>query len=326
MTATLSVPLDPAKLSLWVVREQMAGLSEAHQQELARWRQAEPGNEERYQQLRLTWEATRLIPDHDWAQVLGRRKPAAPGRRHWLQATALGAAAALVGVSAWQRWGPATREFSARYESGLGEPRRIVLPDESVIHLNTQTHLAVAFYGDRREVMLHQGEALFDVHRDAGRPFFVLSEPATIRVTGTVFNVRREGAALSVVVQEGQVQVDHASWGAQRHVSLGPDQRLVLAAGADRPRVDRTTASTAMAWHTGQLVFRDTPLAEVVQELNRYRSPETAIRIVDAALAPRRVAAVLPLSDSPGLLQALPDLLPLRVQTLPSGEVLLHAR
>lgn len=325
MTAPLSVPLDSEQLSLWVVREQMAGLDEVHRQELARWRQADPANEARYQQLRLTWEATRLIPDPAWSRVLGRRTPAAVARRRWLQATALGAVAVLTGGAAWQRWWPAAPTFSAHYESGLGEQRRVVLPDASVMHLNTQTRVDVAWYHNRRAVTLHQGEALFDVQSDPDRPFLVLSLPTAIRVTGTVFNVRREGDALSVVVQEGQVQVGQSRWGTQP-VVLGPDQRLVLDAGATRPRVERTAASTATAWHTGQLVFRDTPLAEVVRELNRYRTPEAAIRIVDASLAPRSIAAVFPLRDSPGLLQALPDLLPLRVQMLPSGAVLLHAR
>lgn len=172
---------------------------------------------------------------------------------------------------------------------------------------------------------MHQGEALFDVHKQHDRPFQVLGGLATILVTGTVFNVRRDPQALSVIVQEGQVQVSSGRWWSPSHVSLGPDQRLSLEAGSSRPRLDSTPAQAATAWHTGQLVFSNTALSEVVRELNRYRPSQQAIQIMDASLASRRIAAVFELRDSADLLETLPELLPLRVNTLPSGEVQLHA-
>lgn len=327
----LSLPLNPDQLSLWLVREQAGSLSDTEQQELMRWRQTSQSNETHYQQLLLTWQATQLVPDQHWRSVL-EQAPQQASRRRWLRTTfligapALAAGTAVIALPGLRElWQPAP-EFTRSYQSARGEQQRIVLPDQSILHLNTDTLVDVAFYADHREVTLHQGEALFDIHKQHDRPFQVLGGLATILVTGTVFNVRRDPQALSIIVQEGQVQVSSGRWWSPSHVSLGPDQRLSLEAGSSSPRLDSTPAQAATAWHTGQLVFSNTPLSEVVRELNRYRPSQQAIQIMDASLASRRIAAVFELRDSADLLETLPELLPLRVNTLPSGEVQLHAR
>ncbi len=327
----LPLPLNPDELSLWLVREQAASLSEAECQELSRWRQSSPDNETYYQQLLLTWQATQAIPDQHWQAILDQA-PSQPARRRWLRtslvlgAPALAAGAAFIALPGLRAaWLP-TAEFTARYHSARGQQQRIVLPDESIIHLNTDTLVDVAYYADRREITLHQGEALFDVRKHAERPFQVIGGLADILVTGTVFNVRRDPQALSVVVQEGQVQVSSGRWWSPNRISLKPNQKVSLEAGNNRSLIEPVVAQTTTAWHTGQLVFSNTPLQEVVKELNRYRPAEQAIRIMDASLAPRRIAAVFELRESADMLQALPELLPLRVDIQPSGQVQLHAR
>lgn len=330
-TTPLSLPLDPDQLSLWLVREQATSLGDEERQELLRWRQATASNETHYQQLLLTWQATQLVPDEHWRRILDQA-PLQASRRRWLRTTlfigapTLAAGTAVIALPGMRALWQATPQFTARYQSVRGEQQRIVLPDQSILHLNTDTLVDVAFYADHREVTLHQGEALFDVHKQHERPFQVLGGLASILVTGTLFNVRRDPDSLSVIVQEGQVQVSSGRWWSPSHVSLGPDQRLRLDSSTGRPRVDSTPAPAATAWHTGQLVFSNAPLSEVVRELNRYRAPQQAIRIMDDSLTSRRIAAVFELHDSADLLETLPELLPLRVSTLPSGEVQLHAR
>jgi transmembrane sensor len=57
--------------------------------------------------------------------------------------------------------------------TGAGEIRDLQLPDGSRISLNARSTLAVHFYRSRREVVLSQGEAFFEVAPAAERLFTV---------------------------------------------------------------------------------------------------------------------------------------------------------
>ena len=78
------------------------------------------------------------------------------------------------------------------------------------------------------------------------------------------------------------------------------------------------------AWQRGRLVFRDTPLAQVVAELNRYlRSP---LRIDDRKLAQLRVAGTLPIDEPESVLDVLPHIAPVIVLYAADGGAVLAPR
>ncbi|MDR1335484.1 MAG: FecR family protein, partial [Tannerella sp.] len=74
-----------------------------------------------------------------------------------------------------------------------------VLDDGSIVYLSEQTSLKYpgTFDGDRREVVL-QGDAFFEIRKNAEQPFFIDTEPAVIEVAGTSFQVRSGDFLLSV--------------------------------------------------------------------------------------------------------------------------------
>ncbi|MBF3363590.1 hypothetical protein HKW94_40625, partial [Pseudomonas aeruginosa] len=78
------------------------------------------------------------------------------------------------------------------------------------------------------------------------------------------------------------------------------------------------------SWRDGQLVFRDKPLGELVEELSRYRA--APIRLGDPRLAGKRVSGTVRIARPDDFLLALPALLPVRVQPQAGGEVLILAR
>ncbi len=163
-----------------------------------------------------------------------------------------------------------------RFTTGIGEQRTLELSDASVVTLNADTRIVIRFARDSRHVELLRGEALFEVARDAARPFRVHTPTAVIRVVGTRFNVyeRPEGAHVSVL--EGRVQVmaqppsiqDESdtplaeNLGAGEQVQVEADGTLRHDPGADLART--------IAWRERRLIFSDTPLEEVVREFNRY--------------------------------------------------------
>ena len=89
--------------------------------------------------------------------------------------------------------GGAWLEYSAEtinYATRMGEHRRIELADNSTIDLNTDTRVSVRISLLQRNVVLTQGEALFEVSHNRLRPFtvqvgdlrFVMSAPVSMSV------------------------------------------------------------------------------------------------------------------------------------------------
>lgn len=238
------------------------------------------------------------------------RQPARSLRRVFMPA--LLSAAAMLALGGWFWWdnhAGVVREFA----TGPGEIREADLPDGSKVTLNAGSRLQVRFYPRRRETVLDQGEAFFQVAADRSRPFTVDSGASQVKVVGTAFNVRAGPPAVVVKVLEGQVEVraDRAAAGGRR---------LLLGAGAGLsidPR-DHSThpvaagADTVGDWRSGQLVFQQAPLAEVAAELERYLGQPVRLE-GDARLAALSVSGVALTARPEVFLRALPHLLPVRL-------------
>lgn len=150
------------------------------------------------------------------------------------------------------------------YNSALGERKTIALPDESRVTLNAGSGLWVlpGYANNQRSVEL-KGEAFFEVQPGA-LPFVVKAADANIRVLGTRFNVDAYSTKLALQVAEGKVQL------------LGSGKALVVPAGSGallqsgEAPISIAGDSTAWAWKNGQLSFRNTPVSEVVAEIERH--------------------------------------------------------
>lgn len=174
-------------------------------------------------------------------------------------------------ASAWLAvfWLPGMLRFwSSDYCTQWGEKREIVLADHSLVTLNTHTAVSVDYSSERRKVSLTEGEAYFQVARDRSRPFIVETAYGVVQVTGTVFNVYAQEKRMTVTVSEGRVRVSSGS--AQGHaVELTAGQQVV-GDGNGIGRIIETDARQLSIWREDLLVFTMRPLAEVVDELNRY--------------------------------------------------------
>ena len=84
----------------------------------------------------------------------------------------------------------------------------ITLPDQTKVTLNRYSSLTYPdrFKEDRREVQL-QGEAYFEVEKDARHPFVVKADPVEVEVLGTHFNVEAYpgDAEVKTTLLEGSV-------------------------------------------------------------------------------------------------------------------------
>jgi transmembrane sensor len=219
-------------------------------------------------------------------------------RRHVATAIAtLAAAAAILLVVTLRRGNdfsaaPPAPRASRTYATTVGQRDSLLLPDGSRVILGPLTTLTiVAEYGDSTRVVALNGDAYFDVRHDPRRPFAVVTGNARIEDVGTTFDVESgPGLPTVVAVTAGSVRLHFAP--------VVDDVPSVVLAAGDRGTIDaagRTTVerqavdSEEIAWTTGRLVFRDTPLPRVASALARWYG--VRIIVADSALRARHVTA-----------------------------------
>lgn len=233
-------------------------------------------------------EAHRRLVEQARKPVAGRRRV---GRRLLFAGAATAASAAAVTLAL-----PALGPFAALYAdhaTGVGQRKRVELADGSVAFLNTATAISADFSTTERRIVLHNGEAWFDVTKDPNRPFIVAAADIQARAVGTAFAVRCRGDGANVTVTEGTVEVRFLG-GEPIRVVAG--QRLEAGEGdRDRPKLSAVDVDTATAWQRGKLIFNRRPLQSVVEELQRYSARR--IVIVGDRLRTLEVTGVFDLDD-----------------------------
>ncbi|HEY0296110.1 MAG TPA: FecR family protein [Bordetella sp.] len=313
---TLQDPRDAA--AYWFARERSGHMDEAERQDFENWRCADPEHDLEYRRAKGIWHATLLIPQERLRTLA--REPQRTGAALYLPRRrlvfGLGAACAAAVAAAVALPELDSPTYSDRFATGHGERRQVALPDDSLIDLNTDTSLAVHFYAGRRVVELAAGEAAFSVARNADRPFSVHAGDTVVRVTGTRFDVRRDGKEVLVAVESGSVEVKRGPWWRRSTAQLGAGQTAQTRTQG-LATTSQADVESLLAWRHGRLVFQDTPLSQAIAEINRY-APH-AIQLNDAALARVRIAGVFSTDDTQPFLDLLPTIAPVRVLRLPDG-------
>jgi transmembrane sensor len=235
------------------------------------------------------------------------------------------AAAAGVAIIAPPFFGP------SRYRTAKGEQRTIDLADGSVIALNTDSALIVDLTKTERRITLERGQAFFKVAKDPARPFRVFAGTYEVRALGTAFDVNRIGNTAKVTLEEGSVAIFDGvtslgaphTLNAKPEVVLKPDQQVVMARKAPI-RIAKIDAKSIAPWRYGELVLDETPLGEIVEDLNRYGGPQ--IVLADPGLASIRVSGMFHTGRPDLLVEALTAGFPVRIARKTSDRIVLAPR
>lgn len=177
----------------------------------------------------------------------------------------------------------------------------VKLEDGSVATLSRDARIAVALSADYRRITLLSGEATFRVAHDKARPFVVRSGDVYAQATGTVYSVRRVGAAGGTVrVTEGAVLV----WPREERdqaVLVHAGDAVTLNLGPKQP--DRALAAPpppppALA----QISLADVPIGVAAARFNRVN--KARIVIADPAMASIRIDGLFEANDVEQFAQA----------------------
>ncbi len=191
---------------------------------------------------------------------------------------AIAAAIAIPLLAAVWIFRPAPSPTMIMAQTTADERKVITLKDGTVITLNENSTLSYpeTFVANDRQVVLN-GEAFFEVESDPTRPFEVQTEKASVKVLGTIFNVRSIATEdkIKVAVEEGKVQFSSTLIGKGVILTKGEEGTFDLTKNEiTETKVDNKNAS---AWKTKNLTYKNVPLKTVVADLAEQFKVKTTI-------------------------------------------------
>lgn len=160
-----------------------------------------------------------------------------------------------------------------------GGKYQVRLPDGSKVWLNSASSLSypTTFTGNERKVKLN-GEAYFEIASNKNKPFRVESDGQTVEVLGTHFNINSydDEDFTKTTLLEGSVRVILSSksdlLGNNR--LLKPGEQSLTNSSQTGIRIENADTEKAIAWKNGYFKFRNTPIQEIMREVERWYDVE----------------------------------------------------
>lgn len=305
---------DPAaalkrEAQAWVVRLASGQASVADGEAFRRWCAQSAEHARIFQETRGAWQ--QLAPAARQLQAR-RARVARPARRAFLGGAVAACGAWLAFKPPLGLW-PAVDELTADVRSGTGEQRRVALAGDASVQLNTQTRINLSRSGSAQQIDLLAGEVEL---LTSGQPVSLTAGAGRVSTASGCVNVRYTDGQVRVTCLEGSARVSLR----QDAMELTAAQQVVLGAGgASGPR--RVDPEQVTAWRRGVLQFNNVPLAQVVDEINRYRPGR--IVLVSDRLAGSLVQARFSLDQLADAALLIRDAYGAQVTSLPGGIVLL---
>lgn len=324
-------PLEPLDREAfhWVTRFASGAARPADLAALKEWAARSPDHAEAFDRASLLWAASGAAGQELVAEGMrlsaARHQPEAGSRKLTnrrlflggaLAASTVGAAALLVHppLGLWPSWS----ELDADYRTEPGMQRRIALADRVAIELNTRTSVALRSTGGQvNRIELIAGELAVATIAGATKPFIVSAgDGRTTSTPGAHFNVLYEDHVACVTCLDGNITVE--SGGASVRLSAGQQTRYSNEGMNSANAVDPATVT---AWQNGIVIFKSTPVKEVVAEINRYR-PGRVI-LTNAALGRRLFNARLRIENIDRVIGQIAEIFDAHATILPGGIVFL---
>ncbi|MQS00031.1 FecR family protein [Gluconobacter aidae] len=283
----------------WIARLHAEDCTDLDRDRFRDWLASDPRNGPVFEHLTELWELAGGVTSPSVTiphQTIRRR---AFSRRH-----ALAGLVATVFLAVPPREGAHASRIE---ETGTGSIRDVRLTSRAHCRLDTQTRLVVGF--DEQRARLCHGQIMLSI--SGPDPFHLSADGMTVQLHDqTAADIRINRGNTEVTAIRGRVFLSAAPLReAGRWVMPGQRLRLYRNGGWN---IDYPDLETLLSWQSGELVFRNQPLAEVIQEINRYASRQIVLSA--PRLASQRLSGVYHVRQGDAFLQMLPHLLPLRIR------------
>lgn len=245
------------------------------------WIEASPENQSQYNQLKNLWVISGLdhpdqktIPEFSFPETKLILHPNTFSGSLLKYAAVFVLAFALGTLSLYLVNRSERAELSSLYniiEVPYGERSQITLYDGTKVWLNSGTKFKypVVFSRNTREVSI-EGEAYFNVAKDAEHPFIVNAGQLMIQVLGTSFNVYAypDDNEFSATLDEGSVNAVNVANG--KSLNISPGEQVVLNRQSNGLNLLRVKTKLYTSWKENMLKFEDAPFDEVIKKMERW--------------------------------------------------------
>jgi transmembrane sensor len=281
----------------------------ARPDEFEAWRSRNPAHAVAYARIVANWESMASMPLPQ-ATPSPDIVPARTSRRQWLKAAAVGLPVAMLGSGFL-----AERAYAWNGAStGVGETKRVPLPDGSIAYLNTDSALSWRFGRDSRTLRLDRGEVALDIRRGAAA--LLRANEAALPLSPGLFDARiTAGRAELTMVDGAAVPLP----GAAHAMTLRPNDAVIIAGDRSLRLETRSSEQVAslMAWRAGEIIFLDQSVADAVTDFNRHLTRK--ISVADAELGREKIGGRFDIDRPDQFLRAVSLSLKARVIDTPDG-------
>lgn len=322
--------------SLWVVRVER-GLNEEEKVAFKKWISTSKTHQDEFFSLVKFWDETEVlsklanvVPKE---QISSNTGSEALSRRFFAVAASIIFLVCAIGFLTFRNGflfdGQQGELFTALLHTEVGKQHIEYLPDNSILHMNTDTVVRVEYSSDFRIITLTKGELLIDVAHNAQRPLVVIAGKQAVKAVGTAFNVRVvDEDQIKVVITDGDVvvgeliradlpekktsgaptdeQVKNAfKQDSQKTALTKGDMAIIKGRERHLKRLNKKELDMQVAWKSGHIIFSGEPLEFVVEEISRYSS--VRFEFADDSLKTRKVAGIFQTGDIRGFIIALEE-------------------
>ncbi|WP_192085788.1 FecR family protein [Algoriphagus sp. Y33] len=220
-------------------------------------------------------------------------KPSSRRKKFWPLTSV--AASIVFAFLVWY-WYELPREIE--YQTAYGETKEIMLPDSSIVILNSNSRLAfVNDWEDQtaREIRI-EGEAFFSVvHKTDHQPFKVFSsQNVAIEVLGTEFNVYNRSQETEVVLASGLVTLSFPVKEKEGKILMSPGELVEFKESKFQRKKVNTTHYTS--WKDKVFHLDETSLEEIIKMARNNYGID--IDVQDHEVLKLTASGSMPLSDA----------------------------
>jgi len=158
--------------------------------------------------------------------------------------------------------------------TATNESMEIVMPDSSVINLDSRSEIKYAEnFKENRKISL-TGEAFFEVKKQNNESFVVLANDIEVKVLGTSFYVRsfENDSLIEVGVKTGRVAVAQKS--GKQSIILNANETIQYNKNTRSFSQLEEYNSNKLFWKTAVLEFNEQPLDQVISTLGQVYNTE----------------------------------------------------
>ncbi len=200
------------------------------------------------------------------------------------------------------------------FKSPLGARSQVVLPDGSVVWLNSGCSISFPrFFDSKSRNVTLRGEAYFDVTKNPDVPMIVSTNHLKIKVYGTEFNLNAfaDNNVVEATLVEGKITI--MPEGNEKEFLVEPQHTAFYSVNDKKLSIKRIeNLADYIGWKDGQLMFRDEAFSSVLKKLERWYNVE--IELTDKSLSDCKLYATFFDENIEEVLGLLAKSIPIKVE------------